>query len=78
MPYFRRKPSSDIEAHQYLYGQPTPNGVKFRNNVAYVTTIQGVDVTIIFGEWVVSERGGIGHYPIANDEFQRLYEWVQE
>ena len=82
MPYFRRKPSPPIEANQYLEGKPVPNGVQFRElengmRIAYVTTHQGVKVSVRPGEWIVTERGG-RYYPISDDEFQRLYEYTDE
>ena len=80
MPYFRRKSSPPIEANQFLKDQPAPNGVKYRywsdgTTTAYVTTKQGQDVTVNFGEWIVTEQSGDRHYPIAADEFERLYEY---
>ncbi len=54
------------------YGlKPLDNGLL----IAYVTTLQGEDVHVRPGEWIVTERGGGRHYPIARDEFERLYEY---
>ncbi len=83
MPYFRRRPSPPIEANQYIADQPSPSGVKFKTlengvRVAYVTTKQGQDVAVMPGEWIVTEQGGVRHYPIDNEEFQRLYEYTNE
>jgi hypothetical protein len=35
-------------------------------------------VSVGHGEWIATEQGGDRHYPIANEEFQRLYEHTDE
>lgn len=40
----------------------------------YVKTIQGQEVKVSPGEWIVQERDGVHYYPIADDVFRRKYD----
>jgi hypothetical protein len=73
MPLFRRKPTT-VEARQFT-GQPM-SGVDFYDGIPRVTTMQHRKVQISIGEWVVTEPDGDHHYPIADEEFRRIYEEV--
>lgn len=80
MSLYKRKPSEPIEATQFVDPSELPNGVsehKTGLGQSYwaVTTMQGQSVRVSPGEWIVNERGcgGARHYPIADDEFRRLY-----
>lgn len=77
MAQYRKKPVV-IEAWQLTEGEPWPAGVHWDEATQrmYVTTIQGVDTPIRYGEWVMLEGDGIHFYPCANDVFQRTYEAV--
>lgn len=72
---FTAKTRKIIEANQYRNRGECVLGVQTREDgTAYVTTIQGQQVTVEVGEWIVQESDGIHYYPIANGEFQELYE----
>ena len=75
MPKFRRKPTF-CEAEQFTKNY-TPKGVSPPvpdDGQHYVTTIQRQDVNVQYGEWIVMESDGIHYYPIADEEFKRIYE----
>jgi len=75
MPKFKRKPTF-CEAEQFTESH-TPKGVcppVPDDGYNYVTTIQGQDVKVQYGEWIVMESDGIHYYPIADEEFKRIYE----
>ena len=81
MPIYRRKPTT-VQAEQFTdYTRPCA-GVKIRYDrpspTAYVTTMQGQDVDVKIGEWIAKEASGDGYYPIADAEFRRIYESVDE
>lgn len=82
MSYYRQKSLHIVKASLYAEGRPIPDGVKFKTlngvQIAYVVTLQGTEVPVQFGEWIVTERGGDRHYPIENSEFERLYEYLHE
>lgn len=42
-----------------------------------VKTMQGQEVRVKVGEWIVKETNGPGYYPIAESEFPRTYEPVE-
>lgn len=44
------------------------------SHTQYVTTIQGQRVPVHPGEWIVKERDGEHHYPVADDVFRAKYE----
>jgi hypothetical protein len=80
MAIYKRKPSEPIDAEQFTDQWNPPRGVtecKASAGETYftVTTMQGQNVRVHPGEWIVAERcGGERYYPIAPDEFERLYE----
>lgn len=43
----------------------------------HVVTMQGREVPVEPGEWIVKEPDGVHYYPIADDEFRRIYEPVE-
>jgi hypothetical protein len=79
VPLFNRKPTPPIEAEQFLDSANPPRGVQqsLVEGKFYVVTLQGQRVHVELGEWIVREDARPdGHYcyPIADGEFQRLYE----
>ena len=82
MPTYRRKPTT-VDAEQFTDARQPPRGVtvkwwdssmtKWR---AYVVTMQGAEVPVGVGEWIVKEASGDGYYPIADAEFRRIYEEI--
>jgi hypothetical protein len=42
--------------------------------VEFVRTMQGREVPVSVGEWIIKEASGEGYYPIADEEFRRIYE----
>ena len=79
MPLYRRKPTT-VEARQFR-GQPMAgvDGIVDAGHSSasgFVTTTQGQSVLITVGEWVVTETDGVHHYPVADEEFRRIYEAV--
>ncbi len=76
MPKFRNKPKV-IDAEQFTSEAIPPRGVRpFGAGFFAVTTMQGQNVLVQLGEWIVAESDGKHYYPIADGEFQRLYEFV--
>jgi len=75
---YRRKPTV-IEAEQFT-AEHTPQGVNWASvgRFHYVVTIQEIKVPVSPGEWIVKEADGIHYYPIADEEFRRIYEPVGE
>lgn len=75
MPLYTRK-CTVVDAEQFLDGDKPPRGVKFSDSLGtYVTTKQGRHVCVSLGEWIVKEHEMEDRfYPIADDEFQRIYE----
>lgn len=64
-----------IDAEQFLLWNDPPRGVKIHPHTGlyYVTTIQGIDVPVALGEWIVVENDGLHHYPIADEVFKKTY-----
>lgn len=81
MPTYRRKPDSLVpfEANRYELATKYPPGV-FRgaDGRAYVKTIQGRDVPVSVGEWVIQEPDGVHYYPCSDDIFRQRYELAGE
>jgi hypothetical protein len=88
MPRYRNRPRT-IEAVQFdpdgahrlelpegVTGIPSPGADNwaYEGNLFFVTTIQGRQVPIKEGEWIVTEADGVHHYPIKADQFEKLYE----
>ena len=68
-----------IYAEQFTSKTEPPPGVFLSKSLAcsgnhVVKTIQGQEVPVSVGEWIVKEENGPGYYPIDDAEFQRLYE----
>lgn len=63
-----------IEAEQWTDFDRPPTGVYMKGVHHVVKTIQGQEVPVRVGEWIVKEASGAGHYPIEEAEFKRLYE----
>lgn len=80
MPEFRRRPTT-VRADQFTdYTRPC-SGVQIGQDGrtsphAYVTTMQGRKVEVSIGEWIIAEADGKHYYPIADAEFRRIYEPV--
>lgn len=78
MSTFRSKPTT-IQAEQYTGDwENRPKGVyaNFQHG-PYVQTIQGVQVAVKPGEWIVTEPDGIHHYPVQDEVFQSRWELVE-
>jgi hypothetical protein len=89
MARFRSRPT-EVEAEQWWPGRHV-RGVRYRveyeaedaegtrliREGPYVTTIQGTDVPISPGEWVVTEPDGVHHYPIAPSVFATKYDPIE-
>jgi hypothetical protein len=69
-----------IKAFQLISGEPWPPGVAWNEKTRqiYVTTIQGVDVPIQYGEWVMPEGDGIHFYPCADSILRSTYEFLDD
>lgn len=83
MAIYRRKPTT-VDAQQFtdvakpprgVTIEPTPNAAR-TTHAAFVTTMQGQKVNVGIGEWIVAESDGVHFYPIADEEFRRIYEPV--
>ena len=73
---FKRKPSTPIDAEQYLDGQ-CPRGVLTEEDGrVYVVTIHEQKVYVEIGDWIVAEMDGIHFYPIKEKVFIQLYEFA--
>jgi len=57
-------PPRGVERH-YMHG---------KYPVEFVRTMQGREVPVSVGEWIIKEASGEGYYPIADEEFRRIYE----
>jgi len=66
-----------IVAEQFVTESDPVPGVKFSDSLGhYVTTMQGQHVCVSIGEWIVKDGDEPGrYYPIADDEFQKTYEF---
>ena len=76
---FRRKPTT-VDAEQFTDISSPPRGVTFSHlsGTHEVVTLQGMKVCVRLGEWIVREAANPERfYPIADDEFRRVYEPVQ-
>ena len=67
---YRSKPSEvsayQLTAEMVQSGHPLPPGVMRHHsfeNGCFVTTVQGQDVEVKPGEWIVQEDDGVHHYP---------------
>lgn len=70
MPLFRSK-QKIIDAKQLVDKAKPPRGVRVDNGGnLYVETIQGQQVDVKVGEWIVDEGDGIHFYPIADETFR--------
>lgn len=69
-----RKIPIEVEATQWFPGINIL-GVIGCNNEDYceVTTIQGQHVKVSPGEWIITERDGIHHYPCDDKVFKSTY-----
>jgi hypothetical protein len=78
MPFFKRLPTV-VDAEQFTDVDNPPRGVQSSLYVGhYVETIQHRTVSVDVGEWIIQEADGQHYYPIADDEFKRLYAPVEE
>lgn len=76
MAKFRAIRRKVIEAEQFTSEDSLPPGVKFNDSLGhYVTTMQGRNVCVSVGEWIVKDGAEPGrYYPIDDAEFQDAYE----
>lgn len=72
MPQFRKK--ALITAHQYIPGQPLPEGVMMHGDTAVLMTLEGPHV-LRPGDWVARNPKG-EQYNIGAAEFAATYEEV--
>jgi hypothetical protein len=77
MASFVRKPEAfrvPFEANQYT-GDRLALGMRSREDGSvYVVTIQGREVDVSPGEWIIQEPDGEHYYPCADDIFKDRYE----
>ena len=74
---FMRRPVA-VEAAQFIDEKTPPDGVKWDDNIGWhVTSIRGL-VAVSVGEWIVDESDGVHCYPIADEEFSRIYAPAQK
>jgi hypothetical protein len=74
---FQRRPNTFIpfEANQYVNHAGLVLGMKSREDGSvYVKTIQGRDVDVSPGEWIIQEPDGEHFYPCADSVFRERYE----
>jgi len=81
MAKYRAKVIPEIEAEQFLPPDNIPKGVYDVRNITKVTepiyigrvlTIQGQEVTVHAGEWIVQEsKDPTRHYPIDDSVFKK-------
>lgn len=81
MPKYRKRPVT-VEAFQYWPDKPLPEGVYANNHQYapgkhYVITIHRQHAYLQPGNWVITESDGKHHYPCAAEEFERIYEPVE-
>ena len=67
-----------IKIHQLIEGTPWPSGVQWDGTQMFVTTIQGVNVPISYGEWVMPEGDGIHFYPCSDAVLYSTYDFVED
>lgn len=67
-----------IDAEQWTDCNTPPPGVYMRGVNHVVKTMQGIEVPVRVGEWIVKESNGPGYYPIDEAEFRRTYEPAPE
>ena len=81
MTKFQRRPDTFIpfEANRYMSDEDLPLGLLVREDgTCYVKTIQGRDVDVSPGEWVIQEPDGEHYYPCADSIFRERYELSPE
>lgn len=76
-----RRPEAYVvpfEANRYERATSLPPGV-FRgpDGLPYVTTIQGRNVVVSVGEWVIQEPDGIHYYPCSDEIFRQRYQLAE-
>lgn len=77
MATFQRRPGTVIpfEANRYEREGELVQGMMSREDgTVYVRTLQGRDVDVSPGEWIVQETDGVHYYPCADSVFQERYE----
>lgn len=77
MAKYKRRPDTlfPFEANRYEEASQLPPGA-FRGDdgCVYVKTIQGRDVQVSVGEWVLQDVDGVHHYPCQDEVFKQRYE----
>lgn len=75
MAIYRRKPTT-VDAEQFTDATNPPRGVSPHAYLDFsVTTLQGMNVGVRVGEWIVREPSNPERfYPIADAEFRKIYE----
>lgn len=74
---FKRKPSTPIEANQYLkVGVGLAGVMTGEDGRDYVVTMHEQKVYLQLGDWIVAEPDGLHYYPIKDHVFKSLYESV--
>jgi hypothetical protein len=71
---YRKKPIV-VEANQFLLAATAPIGTRTREDGSvYVKTINGDELTLARGDWVIMEHDGVHAYPCKPDVFISTYE----
>jgi hypothetical protein len=76
---YRRKPV-EVNATQWFPGKPV-TGVCFcaPGNIPHVHTAHQEQVVLLQpGDWIIPEADSIHYYPVKPDDFERLYEPVDD
>ena len=83
MARYKRRQTPDIEATQFFFDGPPVKGVTIEvqnaegkfvgTRAAYVITIQGQKAWLTEGDFVITERDGIHHYPCDARVFLESY-----
>lgn len=77
MATYKRRPDSlaPFEANRYETEGVLVQGMQGRpDGSVYVQTLQGRDVDVNPGEWIIQEPDGEHYYPCADSVFQERYE----
>ena len=80
MARWQRRPNTFIsfEANQYLGDGPVLGMRSREDGSVYVQTIQGRDVDVSPGEWIIQEPDGEHFYPCSDSVFRERYERSSE
>lgn len=76
MKKYKSKPTT-IMAEKFVKDGPLQNGVRLNDMGYYVTTLQGQNVKLTDGDWIISEGVEGRYYPCSDEVFKAKYEEVK-